>query len=1035
MKLSYNYHRELETLHVNCEKPRSYFVPYADEKTALCGNRAKSANLISLCGDWNFRFYESANNIDDFLADSFTTDGFDKMTAPRTWQSAIDKGYDKAAYINDGYVFPIDPPHIPTDIPCGLYVRDLFVDKEYLNKKDVYINFEGVDSCFYLFVNDKFAGYSTVSHSTSEINITKLLKAGKNTFKVLVLKWCVGTYLEDQDKLRMSGIFREVYLLSRDKKHIEDIYLKPSLSEDYSEANITVELTAQKALAYEYKLFDPDMKEVVSGKGKTDKNEVITLSSPKLWSDEIPNLYTLVIICGSEYISLPVGLREFKIVGKVIYINGKKVKARGVNRHDSHPYLGYATPEDHMWRDLCIMKAHNFNMVRTSHYPPDPRFVTMCDRIGMYVCDETDMETHGMGKIRHWECLTDSAEWTHMFLDRVERMFERDKNHASVLMWSLGNESGVGDNQIKMYEFIHSRMPDAIVHCEDPCRQYLFDKPDPRVRKAPGDFHNYTDVFSVMYKPFDMSTELSSDPEKLDIPFFQCEYSHAMGNSPGDLKDYWDIIYANDGYFGGCIWEFSDHSVACGENRYAAPEFLYGGDFGEPLYRHSGNFCLDGLVYPDRRVSTGMLEHKNVVKPFAVICDDIFGGKFSILSRREFKNLSDCDIFWKLEQRGKTVKQGRIASPDIAPRETKEFEIDLSGVDKTLGGALTVSLKNIDATPWADAGYEIGFEQFYVAESAEKAPLGAKAGGKIEVVESDNVIKIIDKKTVYTFDKMSSLLSSIVDNGREMLASPVTPTVWRAPTDNDRSIRIKWTEAGYNSAVMTRHSLSLVSADADKVVLESHVVMGGEVLRAPFIRMNITYTVCSGEGVVVDTKAERLNVQVEKPGPMLPRFGFEFKMPEENERLVYFGRGPVESYIDKRWASSQGLYETSVTDHFEHYIKPQENMAHTDTEWVSVSNLSGHGLSAVSTGKSFSFNCFHYTSKQLTNTPHDHQLRPLKETVVNIDYRHSGIGSASCGPELDPKYRLNEKNISFSFRLRPTFVNDDDLFDEIGRKF
>ena len=1034
MKLSYNYHRELETLHVNCEKPRSYFVPYADEKTALCGNRAKSANLISLCGDWNFRFYESANNIDDFLDASFTTDGFDKMTVPRTWQSVIDKGYDKAAYINDGYVFPIAPPMIPTDIPCGLYVRDLYIDGDFL-EKDVYINFEGVDSCFYLFVNGSFAGYSTVSHSTSEINITKLLKKGVNTFKVLVLKWCVGTYLEDQDKLRMSGIFREVYLLARDKEHIRDIYLKPTLNADYTQASISIDLSSDKALKYNYKLLDPDMKVISSGKGSTDKKKTLKIASPRLWSDEIPDLYTLVILCGSEYIALPVGLREFKIVGKVIYINGKKVKARGVNRHDSHPYLGYATPADHMWKDLCIMKAHNVNMVRTSHYPPDPRFITMCDKIGMYVCDETDMETHGMGKIMNWEGLTNSPEWTHMFLDRVERMFERDKNHASVLMWSLGNESGVGINQIKMYDFIHSRMPGAIVHCEDPCRQHLFDKPDPRVCQIAGDFHKYTDVFSVMYKPFDVSAELSSDPEKLDIPYFLCEYSHAMGNSPGDLKEYWDIIYANDGFFGGCVWELTDHSVASGENRYASPEFLYGGDFGEPLYRHSGNFCLDGLVYPDRRVSTGMLEHKNVVKPFAVKDVDVLGGKFSILSRREFKNLSDCDVFWKLEQRGKIVKQGRIASPDIAPRELKSFEIDLSGIDKTLGGALTVSLRTIDATPWAGAGYEIGFEQFCVAESTEKAPLGAKSRGRLELYEDDDVISITDKRTVYTFDKASSLLSSVVDNGREMLVSPMRPTVWRAPTDNDRRIKLKWIEAGYDTASNVLHSLECVSADESKVVLSSKITMGGAVLRSPFLRLDITYTVLADEGLVVDTKAERLDMQVGRPAPMLPRLGFEFKMPEENERLVYFGRGPVESYIDKRWASSQGLYETGVNEHFEHYIRPQENMAHADTEWVSVSNLSGHGLAAIALESSFSFNCSHYTSKQLTDTSHDHQLKALKETVVNIDYRHSGIGSASCGPELDPKYRINAKNIAFSFRLKPMFVNDADLFEECGRKF
>ncbi|MBR3714520.1 MAG: DUF4981 domain-containing protein [Clostridia bacterium] len=1033
MKFDFTYHTDLSSLHVNCEKPRAYFIPYADEKSALADNRAKSTNLISLCGDWDFKFYESYRQIDDFLCDDFSTEAFDKMTVPRSWQTVEGKGYDKPAYINDGYVFPIDPPNIPTDIPCGLYVRDLYVSESFL-EKEVYINFEGVDSCYYLFVNNKFAGYSTVSHMTSEINITELLRPGMNTFKVLVLKWCVASYLEDQDKFRMSGIFREVYLLARDKAHISDIYLKTSLSEGYTSANIKIEISADSSLDYSYRLISATGSEVLSGSAISDKDAELTIDSPELWSDEKPTLYTLLIHCGSEYIALPVGLREIKAVGKVIYINGKKVKARGVNRHDSHPYLGYATPLDHMWNDLCIMKAHNVNMVRTSHYPNDPRFLTLCDRIGLYVCDETDLETHGMGKANYWDMLTDSPEWTHAYLDRCRLMFERDKNHASIIMWSLGNESGVGRNQKEMYKFLHERMPGCLVHCEDACRRHLSPE-NPAAHWGKDDFHKFSDVFSLMYKTPEDCRELSSNAEKLDIPLFLCEYSHAMGNGPGDLKDYWDVIYENDGFFGGCVWEFIDHSVASGENRYDSPKYLYGGDFGERFTQHSGNFCVDGLVFPDRRPNTGLLEHKQVVKPFRLKDVDIFGGKFTVESFREFTSLSDCDIKWKLEQRGKIVREGRFCNPDIQPREEKIFTIDISGIDESLGGALTVSLHTTEAKPWAAAGFEIGFEQVCVGEKTEKAPLLSCAKGTLVFNETDKLITVSDGKTAYTFDKSISALSSICDNGREMLASPMLPTVWRAPTDNDRKIRGAWADAGYNYGLICYHSMSTLSAEEDKAVISASMTLGGGVLRRPYLKLDVTYTVCPGEGLVVSTEAERIDFKYGVPSPFLPRFGYEFKMPEENEKLVYFGRGPIESYVDKKWASAQGLYTTSVTEHFEHYIKPQENMAHIDTEWMSATNLSGHGLAAVSTGESFSFNCSHYTPAQLTNTAHDFELKPLKETVVNIDYKQSGIGSNSCGPDLAYKYRLSENKFRFSFRIKPTFINDDELFDEVGRNF
>ena len=1041
MVFPYSYHTSLDSLHVNCEKTRAYFIPYGTEQGALKDNRAESENLLSLCGDWDFHYYPSIADAPDFLASSFRADGFDKLTVPRSWQSVLDKGYDIPQYTNVRYPIPVDPPHVPVENPCGLYVRDVMVGASML-EKEVFINFEGVDSCFYLFVNDRFAGYSQVSHMTSEINLTGFLKEGINTFKVLVFKWCTGTYLEDQDKYRYSGIFREVYLLARDKKRIEDIYVKSALSEGFSKATLTLDLSAGEGLAYDYRLLDPKGREIARGQANTAEKPAIVVDAPMLWNDETPYLYALVLHCGSEYICQYVGFKDLRIVNRVIYLNGKKVKAKGVNRHDSHPILGSATPMDHMLRDLYIMKRHNVNTVRTSHYPNDPRFLGLCDKLGFLVIDETDLETHGAQVVKYWDLFSDSPEWTESYMDRVTRMFERDKNHVCVVMWSLGNESGVGENQKKMYRYLHERMPDCIVHCEDASRRYMYihqngyNAPPPAGTKTDFHYGSCSDVMSFMYWAPKDCENLILKNKKWDQPLYLCEYSHAMGNGPGDLKEYWDIIYKYDAFFGGCVWEFTDHSVATGEDRFYHPHYTYGGDFGDKP--NDGNFCVDGLVYPDRRPHTGLLEYKQAIKPFRVTEADISAGTFRVKNLRYFTNLSDLSLWWSFTQRGRVIRDGVIPQVNVRPQSSMKYTVDLSGVDMRLGGELLISLRQNHTTEWAEAGYEVGFEQFTLAEQVEKPALTKTISEdrRVKVSEEERAIVVTASETVYTFDKQSGLLRSLLDNGKEMLASPVTPTIWRAPTDNDRKVKLDWYGAGYHRTQLACRSFGVAAESKDAVTLEAAITMAGYTFR-PYLKLIVRYTVLAEGGMVVDTHAERtpyLFNNEEKGNPPLPRFGFEFMMPEENERLRYFGRGEAESYIDKNLASRKGVFETLVGDHFEHYVKPQENMAHTDTDWVAVSNLSGHGLYAFSTGNSFSFNCSHFTAKDLTDTAHDYELVPRKETVVNIDYRHAGIGSASCGPTLNKAWRMLEDEFDFSFRLTPAFINDTDPFEEYGRK-
>ena len=1032
-----SYHRTLEQLHVNCERPHSYFIPYGSAVTAKTGNRARSERFLSLCGEWRFRYYESLEDVEDFTAEGHSSDSFDLLTVPMSWQYALGRGYDTPHYTNHKYPFPIDPPFVPEKNPCGLYERAFFIDEKTLSERDIKLVFEGVDSCFYLYLNHKFVGYSQVSHTTSEFSVNEYLTAGENTLQVLVIKWCDGSYLEDQDKIRSSGIIREVYLLARDKAHITDIYARTVLDADMKKATLNAEISTNAPLSVAYKLISPAGDELLSGEIEVDGRETLSIDvdSPSLWSDETPELYTLMLRAGGEYINQEIGIRRFEIKGGVVLVNGKKVKAKGVNRHDSHPELGSATPMEHMLRDLYILKAHNVNMIRSSHYPNDPRFYELCDRLGFYVCNESDCETHGLKSAgvactpngNPWDRLTDNPEWSEAYLDRAGRMFERDKNHASILMWSVGNESGTGLNHRLTSEYFHRRMPEAIVHSEDASRRAseLYMKSGCKGRRIDCDF---IDVESGMYIAYDPHQRLNV-PEKFSVihhlkdksfatkPLFLCEYSHAMGNSPGDLEAYWELIYKYDNFFGGCVWEMTDHSVNIGT--LAEPKFIYGGDLGN--YPNDSNFCIDGLVYPDRRVHSGMLEYKQVLRPCRLVRYDSLKSTVTIKNMRCFTSLSDLDLCWSLERNGKVIKEGRIVSLKVKPQHTRTYRLALGDLQDLDGFCyLNLSFCQNSTRPWASRGYEVGFEQIEI-KAVPMARIERNAfSSSFSVSNDEKLIVITDGDKKYTVDKSLGLISGIESCGKQLISSPIEPTVWRAPTDNDRKIKLIWYEHSYHNVKTDCRSCEIVSESEEEVSVASKLVLtAGEHQLA---KMTLTYTVRRGEGLTVDTNAD-LSVDDEAP---LPRFGFVYKMPENFEYLSYFGRGPYESYRDKRHASRIGEFKTTVTEHFEPYIRPQENMAHTDTRWVKLENPARQGLLALNTEKSnsFSFNCSHFTDDQLTNTAHDYELAPMKETVVHVDYMQAGIGSASCGPALSEELQLKPDSIRFSFRLLPTRDGD-----------
>lgn len=1010
-----DYHTTEQTLHVHCEEPRAYFIPYGCKDTALVGNRDESPFFKSLCGVWDFRYFSSVHDICDFTCASFDRANMDKLPVPMNWQMALDRGYDVPNYTNVNYPIPVDAPHVPDENPCGLYIRDFTVPKSMIGK-EIYLNFEGVDSAFYVWINDTFAAYSQVSHLTSEINVTGLVHEGVNTIKVLVLKWSDGTYLEDQDMWRMSGIFREVYLLFRDKTHIRDIFVKCALNDSFDKADFTAELSLTGSMSVAWEFLSPCGCTISSGTADVNGNGIITIPTiekPCLWSDETPSLYTLVLTCGSESIAIPTGARRIEIQDKVIYINGKKVKAKGVNRHDSHHLLGHATPMEHMVRDLMIMKQHNVNMIRTSHYPNDPRFTGLCDKYGFYVCDETDIETHGM---HPWNGLSDNPDWEMAYVDRARRMVERDKNHPSIIFWSLGNESGLGRNHTAMTTWIKSRDTSRLVHYEGAHSGY-----NGGVHKA-----DTTDVESHMYPDPNWCDSYCKD-EKMTQPLFLCEYCHAMGNGPGDLAAYWDVIWANDPFFGGCVWEYTDHSVAIGDNKYAEPHFTYGGDFGD--FPNDGNFCVDGLVYPDRRPHTGFLEVKQLYMPLHVEKTDTVG-QYVLENKRFFTCMHDLSLFWWIEVDGKSVLSGRIPGLDIAPQEKKCYTLFDKELLDSYRGVVTVnfSLRYNENKPWAMAGYELGiWQEEYCGKNADVTVCTPAPLYTIAATEAGNTITITCGDTVYTIDKVSGLVKSICDNGEALITRPIEPTIWRAPTDNDRNVRNVWQGNGLDRAKIKCYGTTLVSCDGNAAVVEADFSIGC----APFdpvLRGKVTYTVTESRGLTISYDAhwqKELDVS-------WPRFGVRLTMPEGAEQMRYFGYGPMESYADKRNAARLGEFGTTVTDNYEPYVFPQENSSHIDCGWARVTTVAGHGF-LFTADKRFHFSASHYTPEQLTYTRHHYELVPNKETTVIVDYKQSGIGSNSCGPSLAKKFHFNEKDFTYTLHVKPVFTAGADGYREMRK--
>lgn len=1010
------HYEDLKIMHENTMPSRAYYMPASHDMGPLVEDRFSSDRVICLNGTWEFQYFNSIYDLQEkFYEQGYDCSRFTQVEVPGVWQNY---GYDSHQYTNVRYPIPLDPPYVPQENPCGAYVRKFYYEIPEEAPR-AYLNFEGVDSCFYVWVNGKYVGYSQVSHATSEFDVTEVLKNGENTLAVLVLKWCDGTYLEDQDKFRMSGIFRDVYFVNRPENVVYDYFTTTEIQEE--QAVITVQASYQgKAVPTKLTLYDAEHKEIASqvfqentGTVYTHK-AVILVKEPNLWNPEQPYLYTLVLETEGEVITDRIGLREICVKDAVLYVNGTAIKFKGVNRHDSDPVTGFVIGLEQMKKDLQMMKESNFNAVRSSHYPNVPYFYQLCDEYGFFVIAEADNESHGTQsqylKDSNWENvsrkwnerISDNPEFIPATLDRTKLCVHREKNRPCIIIWSMGNECGYGctfEEALKWTKgFDSTRLT---------CYESSFYRSDRRKY----DYSNI-DIFSRMYPSLEEIQEYMD--KKPDKPLLLIEYCHAMGNGPGDLEDYFQIIYEYDVLCGGFVWEWCDHAIYQGQAANGKEKYLYGGDFGEEV--HDGNFCMDGLVYPDRTPHTGLLEYQNVYRPARVVSFCQKTGELCLENYMNYVDLKDyIYLVYEVNCDGKLLEKKQfILQESVLPHKKGTILLDITVPDS--GKCyLKVSYHLKHGASVMAQGSRMGFDEILLKnqdgrnqQATALLETQEQKEAEVQVSETDRFLSIRSDTFFYVYNKLSGLFEQLSVDGEELLETPMELNIWRAPTDNDRKIKQEWIDAGYDRSKARAY--------------DTHWEMNGEGIRI--------YSTVSVAAVaiqkVLDIEAVwkiyrtgeisvKMHVKKDREFPQLPRFGIRLFLRGEYENLKFYGLGPHESYRDKCRSCSHGLYDTTVEEQHEDYICPQENGSHTDCDYLMLEK-ENQTVTAVSS-RPFSFNVSYYSQEELTRKAHNFELEKSGSTIVCLDYAQNGIGSNSCGPELRKEYQFTEETFTFDMKF------------------
>ncbi|THF79863.1 glycoside hydrolase family 2 TIM barrel-domain containing protein [Cohnella fermenti] len=1009
----------LDVLQRNAEPPRADLIPYGGKDDAMAGERERSPYFMLLNGDWRFLYAESPAEVpDDCESSDYADESWAHLPVPSNWQM---HGYGTPHYSSCPYPFPIDPPYVPANNPVGCY-RTTFELPADWEGRSVRLLFEGVDSAFHVWVNGSFAGYGQGSHFTTEFAVTDLLRPGPNRLAVRVYQWSDGSYLESQDKWRLSGIFRDVYLLALPPITVLDAFAKTNWLPDGATAELDVALrianvTGERAGSCRIAaslldaegnaVLDVSLPEIVSpAPGQSVELRLReTVSSPKPWTAETPNLYTLLLTVlddesgrAAEVKRIAVGFRDVRIADGRLLVNGRPVVVKGVNRNEFDSRTGFAISKESMARDIELMKRHNVNAVRLSHYPNDPRWLDLCDRYGLYVIDETDLETHGFHFVGDEGYLAKRPEWQEAFVDRAKRLVERDKNHPSVIVWSLGNESGYGPNHDAMAEWVRQADGTRPIHYE-------------RAYDAP-----VVDIVSSMYPAVATIIEegLKDDPR----PYLMCEFGHAMGNSTGNLREYWDAIYEYPRLLGGLIWEWADLAVEASVRGAADAAkrgqiYLYGGDFGDAP--HSGAFCLDGLLFPDRTPKSSLLEYKKAIEPVKVVSWNEGTGELVLENRYDFLTLEHLEGDWTLLRDGETLESGKLPALRTLPGARETIRLASAAELPAAVGEYWLHVRFVlrERIPWAERGFEIAWADLALGivgaeeeRSSSVSPLPLPPSPLQLKYDNDNSPRLVTVQGeifAFVFDKAKGTLASWQIGGRELLLSGPTVNLWRAPVDNDVHLAKEWIAAGYDRLLPDLRHASLDRLEEDGAVrFRAEFALGAKGEGVAF-RTRLDYTVNGAGELLLEAELEALRPEL----PPLPRFGLELRLPRELERMTWFGRGPHECYADRKESGKLGVYGGTVSEQFVPYIRPQENGNKADVRWVRLEDAEGFGLRATAVGAPVNAGAHHYSAADLADAKHDFELTARGETILKLDAAQSGLGNHSCGyaPTLD-KYLL-----------------------------
>lgn len=1010
-------------------------VPYSDQAEAL--ERTKSSPYtLDLNGEWDFTLVPNPSAVPaGFWKTGYDIGNWDSIAVPSNWTM---QGFDKPIYTNWKMPIPLTPPFVPQDDnPTGLY-RRIFTLPQGWNGRKIILSFGGVESAFYLWVNGQKVGYSQGSRLPAEFEITDLVQKGDNLIAVQVIRWSDGSYLEDQDHWWMAGIYRDVTLYSLPEIHLWDMFAKPVLDDDYADATLTVvtkiggDVAQMAGYRVTMQLFDADQQPVSAPTSDSitpvlnEEHHVVLrqrVLQPHKWNHEQPYLYTLVVTLSDaddipvQFFSHRIGFRKVEIKNRELLINGKLVYIKGVNRHDHHDRHGKYVPLEAMLADVLVMKRHNINAVRTAHYPNDTAFYDLCDEYGLYVWDEANIETHAL-----YNVLCHKSEWLNAFMERTVRMVERDKNHASILVWSLGNESGYGPNHDAMAGWIHGRDPDRIVHYEG------------AISGGPtGGMKNFrrghlaTDLCCPMYPHLHEMVAYAEDAS-YDRPFIMCEYSHAMGNSCGNLKEYWQTIEAYDGLQGGFIWDWIDQGLQK-VDEHGVTYWAYGGDFGDTI--NDRNFCINGLVFPDRTPHPALIEYKKLIQPVAVDALDVLQGRIAIVNKQDFSTFAGIDGRWEVAVDGQIVQRGVLPMLEIAAGKSAEITLPYTAPNLYAGAEafLTLRFTLKEDTNWAQAGHEIGWEQFKLPFGGSITPQLHTDTPTVNVNESAEQIAIVGNAFTLTFDKATGQIASFNYAGTALLASGMQFNAWRAPTDNDgviydperegKQLQL-WLAAGLNDLQSTCDTLRWEQTDNGTVTVKTvHAMQSRKVAHG--FRHTTTYRI-DGNGDIQTTH----HVVCDPDLPYLPRIGITLVLPAGFEQFTWLGRGPSESYADRKAGMAVGRYAGTVDEQYVPYIMPQENGNKTDVRWAAVTNEAGAGL-LISADFLIETSVSHYTANDLYAAMHTNELTRRPETYWTVDLAQSGLGVGSCGPMTLPQYLIAPRDFKFSLQLRPVTAARGDL--------